>query len=179
MSPLPTSKATPAYNDSISQGDPLLLTHHLSKRFNWNPLHYATLPIRNNWSTFGPILEKYNTYTRPIAVILGAFAVLITLDQNKWKLPRWPWAKDGLNNPKPSEIHPNEKLTVDELAEQKLMEMLKEMKLHEGLENAPWENDESTSLGDESTNEAEEQFLEDAGAGVGDVVEEMEGEAAF
>jgi hypothetical protein len=124
-------------------------------------------------------MEKYNAYTRTISVILGAFAVLITLDQNQWKLPRWPWAKDGLNNPKPSEIHPNEGLTVDELVEQKLMEMLKEMKLHEGLEDAPWEEDGTTSLGDESTNEAEEQFLEDAAAGVGDVVEEMEGEEAF
>jgi hypothetical protein len=150
---------------------------HLSKRANWNPLHYVTLPIKKNWNKWAPALDKYNGYARAISIILGAVGLAITLDAHKWKLPRWPWAKDGLSNPKPSFVHPNEQVSVDDLAEMKLMEMLKEMKKHEGTEDVPWEQETSADVQDAeggNIEEAEENFMEDAEAGVGDVVKEIE-----
>src|SRR5271170_5449101 len=108
-------------------------THHLSKRVNLNPFHYATLPLKNNWGKIGPWFDKYNTQVRTVSILLGGLGLLAMLDMRKWKLPRWPWAKDGRNNPRPSFVHDNERYTVDELAEIKLMELLKEMKMNEGL----------------------------------------------
>ena len=104
--------------------------------------------------------------------------MIAMLDNHNWKLPRWPWAKDGRNKPGPSYIHENEMYTVDQLAEKKLMEMLKEMKMHEAMDDSvPWgtkalpkENE------DEAVREAEEQFIEGTKSGIEDVVEEMKGE---
>jgi hypothetical protein len=174
MSPLPTTKT--AACDGIVQATPV----PLSKRgINWNPLHYGTLPFKNNWDKVAPILDKYNNYTRTIGIILGAIGLVITLDQHNWKLPRWPWAKDGLNNPRPSEIHPNERMTADDLAEKKLLDMLKEMKMHEEDDDILWEDglpeDSAEVTESETEMEAEEQFMEDADVGVGDIIQEMEG----
>ena len=150
--------------------------HHLYKRINWNPLHYATLPIKKHWGKIAPSLDKYNSYTRIIQILLGGLGLIVMLDNHKWKSPRWPWAKDGRNNPPPSFTHENEIYSVDELAEKKLMEMLKEMKIHEGIDNdIPWEGKALPKESeDEAVQEAEDQFMDDMEAGVGDIVEEME-----
>lgn len=152
---------------------------HLSKRVNLNPFHYATLPIKKNWTKVGPFFNKYNTYTRAIQILLGGLGLIAMLDTRNWKLPRWPWAKDGWNNPPPSYVHENEMYTVDQLAEKKLMEVLKEMKMHEGMDDIPWGKALPIESEDEAAREAEEQFMEDAEDGVGDVMEQMGGEGAF
>lgn len=101
--------------------------------------------------------------------------MIAMLDSHKWKLPRWPWAKDGRNNPPPSYKHENELYTVDELAEKKLMEVLKEMKMHEGIEDIPrWKGVPNESE-DKATKDAEEQFIEDTQSGMGDIEEMEEG----
>ena len=105
--------------------------------------------------------------------------MIAMLDSHKWKLPRWPWAKDGRNNPPPSYKHENEQYTVDQLAEKKLMEVLKEMKMHEGLDDIPFGKGVPKESEDEAVKEAEEQFMEDAQRGVGDVMEQMEEEGVF
>ena len=96
-----------------------------------------------------------------------------------WSLPRWPWAKDKQSNPPPSFKHKNEKTTVDHLVDKKLMEMLEEMKVHEGKDGVPWGQGvpEPEQEEDEVEKEDEEQFMEDAEEGVEDLIEEMEGEA--
>ena len=111
-----------------------------------------------------------------MAILLGGIGIIVLLDQHKWKLPRAPWAKDGKNNPRPSFKHDNEKYTVDELAEKKLLEMLKEIKEREGSEEIgegkalPYLDSEE----DEVERQDEEEFLEDAEEGVGEIIEEME-----
>jgi hypothetical protein len=181
MSPVPRSPSVAVYNSTSSVQTFEKGLHHLSKRINLNPFHYVTLPIKNNWAKVAPFLDKYNKYSHIIAVLLGGLSLFVMLDNHKWKLPRWPWAKDNLKDPQPSFRHDNQRMTVDELAEKKLMEMLKEMKTHvekdELTEEQPLsmgaESDESES---EEVQRSEEQFIEDAQIGVEDVVEEMEGE---
>jgi hypothetical protein len=165
MSPLPNVNETTSLQ--------CVTVHHLSKRVNLNPFHYLTLPIKNNWNKVAPVLDKYSSYTRIVGILLGGLGLIAMLDTHKWKLPRWPWAKDGRNNPRPSYIHENEWCTTDELAEIKLMEMLKEMKMHEGVDDIPWGKAVPKETEDEAIREAEEQFMEDAEAGVEDVVEQM------
>src|SRR5579859_3235247 len=172
MSPVPPERrlqeaSSSPYNASL---------HHFKKRVNLNPFHYLTYPLKNNWSKISPLLDKYNHVTRTMAILLGGLGLIVMLDQHHWKLPRWPWAKDGKNNPEPSFKHDNERYTVDELAEKKLMDMLKEIKaseageeIGEGTELPSWDDEE-----DQVEREGEEEFLEDAEEGVGDVIEEME-----
>src|SRR5436190_6976366 len=100
MSPLPNVNGT--------QGNEV---RSLLKRVNLNPIHYVTLPIKNNWEKVAPLLNKYNNYTRVISILLGGIGMIAMLDSHKWKLPRWPWAKDGRNNPTPSYKHDNEQYT--------------------------------------------------------------------
>ena len=113
-----------------------------------------------------------------MAILLGGIGIIVLLDQHKWKLPRAPWAKDGKNNPGPSFKHDNEKYTVDELAEKKLLEMLKEIKEREGSEEIgegkalPYLDSEEEE--DEVERQDEEEFLEDVEEGVGEIIEEME-----
>ena len=101
--------------------------------------------------------------------------MMAMLDGHKWKLPRWPWAKDGRNNPPPSYKHENEKYTVDQLAEKKLLEILKEMKMDEATDNLGG-NGVPKESEDEAIKEAEEQFMQDAQAGVRNVFEAISGE---
>ena len=63
---------------------------------------------------------------------------------------------------------------MDELAEKKLMEVLKEMKMHEGIDDIPWGKGVPNESEDEAVKDAEEQFVEDAQSGMRDI-EEMEG----
>jgi hypothetical protein len=155
-----------------------LAYHHFSKRVNLNPLHYATLPLKNGWNKVSPALSTYKDYTRIISIFLGGLSMLVMLDNHKWKLPRWPWAKDGKLHPKPSYQHRNERMTVDELAQKKITEMLREMKMHEG-EDIPWEVSPGSDDEDIAAQEAEEQFMEDEEAAVGEVVDELEMEGAI
>jgi hypothetical protein len=159
MSPLPTVNGTLATE-----------VHSLSKRVNLNPFHYATLPLKNNWENVAPFLDKYKNYTRIISILLGGVGMIAMLDSRKWKLPRWPWAKDGLNNPLPSYKHETERYTVDQLAEKKLMEVLQEMKMSEGVDDIPLGKGVPKESEDEAVIEAEEQFMDDAQRGAGDVV---------
>ena len=68
---------------------------------------------------------------------------------------------------------------MDELAEKKLLEMLKEIKEREGSEEIgegkalPY-LDSSEEEEDEVERQDEEEFLEDAEEGVGEIIEEME-----
>jgi hypothetical protein len=156
-----------------------LSSHRHSKRFNLNPLHYVTLPLKKNWNTVGPAFDKYSKYINTVSILLGAVSVLAMLDSRGWSLPRWPWAKDKKSNPTPSIIHVNQKTTVDDLVDQKLMDMLEEMKVHEAEDGIPWgqavpETEESEG---EVQKEDEEQFMEDAAEGAEDLLEEVEGEA--
>jgi hypothetical protein len=173
MSPVPK---TPETNITLQDG-PHLASHRYSKRFNLNPFHYLTLPLKKNWGTVGPAFDKFHNYSRTVSVILGAIGVLAMLDSRAWSLPRWPWAKDERSNPPPSFRHANERYTVDDLVDEKLMEMLEEMKVYEGEEAVPGggtavpEPEESEN---EAEKEAEEQFMEDAEEGAEDLVEEME-----
>jgi hypothetical protein len=144
MSPLPTVNEI--------RGNEVQL---LSKRVNLNPIHYAVLPLKNNWEKVAPVLDKYKNYTRIISILLGGIGMIAMLDSRKWKLPRWPWAKDGRNNPPPSYKHENEQYTVDQLAEKKLMEVLKEMKMNEGVDDIPLGNGVPKESEDEAVNEAE------------------------
>jgi hypothetical protein len=113
-----------------------------------------------------------------MAILLGGLGIVVLLDQHKWKLPRWPWSKDGKNNPQPSFKHENERYTIDQLAEKKLMEMLKELKESEAGEEIGQGKGlpylDSADEEDEVEKQAEEEFLEDAEEGVGEVIEEME-----
>jgi hypothetical protein len=121
------------------------------------------------------MLATYRDYTRVISILLAGLSMFVMLDNHKWKLPRWPWAKDGKLKPKPSYQHQNERLTVDELAEKKLMEILKEMKMHEGGQEVPWDKESIASEGTEvQTQEVEDQFDEDEGVAVEEIVDEME-----
>src|SRR5271156_999709 len=128
MSPIPDP--SPALNSTTSVD--------LTKRgINLNPFHYLTLPFKKNWDKVGPALNTYNHYSRIISILLSGLGLIVLLDQHKWKLPRWPWAKDGKTDPKPSYVHDNEKVSVEELTEKKLMEQLLEMKVFEGLDGIP------------------------------------------
>jgi hypothetical protein len=139
---------------------------HLSKRINLNPFQ----PLKNNWDKVGPSLDKYNKHARIVQVLLGGISLIALLDAKNWKLPRWPWAKDGKNNPAPTIDHPNMRMTVDELVEKKLMEALLEMKMHEDI---PLESTISAESEGEIIKGANEQFLKDPGGGIEDVLEEM------
>lgn len=99
------------------------------------------------------------------------------LDNHQWKFPRWPWSKDRLNRPSPSFVHENERFSVDELAEKKLMEMLEEMKTYDGTNEIPWQEALPGPIEEsgETVTEAEEQFMDDVQKGIGDVVGEMGG----
>jgi len=175
MSPVPKASET---NITLQDGAHLP-SHRHSKRFNLNPLHYLTLPLKKNWNTVGPVFNQYNKYVNTVSILLGAVSVLAMLDMRGWSLPRWPWAKDKQSNPSPSFKHKNEKTTVDDLVDKKLMEMLEEMKVHEGKDGVPWGQGvpEPEQEEDEVEKEDEEQFMEDAEEGVEDLIEEMEGEA--
>lgn len=172
MSPIPK---VPETNVRLLQDDHTLASQRHSKRFNLNPLHYLTLPLKKNWVTVGPAFDKFHKYTSTASIILSAIALFTVLESRGWSLPRWPWAKDEKSNPPPSFSHANERYTVDDLVDEKLMEMLEEMKVYEGDETVPGkavpEPDESEN---EVEKEAEEQFMEDAEEGVEDLVEEME-----
>ena len=165
MSPLPELTLNATFALSVSQNT----LHHLSKRINLNPLHYLTLPIKSNWGQIKPALAKFNHYGGIISVLLAGLGLIAMLDMHKWKLPRWPWAKDGLNNPPPSFIHENEMYTVDELAEKKLLEALMEMKIHEDFGDLGWEESEEKDR--EGVQEAGEQFIEDTGTRAAEVAE--------
>jgi hypothetical protein len=67
-------------------------------------------------------------------------------------------------------------MTVNELAQEKIMEMLREMKIHE-REDIPWEVSPKSDDEDIAAQDAEEQFIEDEEVAVGEVVDglEMEG----
>jgi hypothetical protein len=169
MSPLPN------FNDTFALQPSRSVSQHLSKRINLNPLHYLTLPLKTNWDKVAPIIDQYNVYTRTIAILLGGLSLVVMLDNHKWKLPRWPWAKDGLNNPSPSYVHENEKVTANELAERKLLEVLKEMKMYEGLNEALTENKREKGEEEEDVQQAEEEFMQEAQVGVEDVIQEMQG----
>lgn len=105
--------------------------------------------------------------------------MLVMLDNHQWKLPRWPWAKDEKLHPKPSYQHRNERTTVDELTEQKVIEMLKEMKMHEG-EDILWEVEPpGDDYEDNPAQGAEEQFMEEEETVVGNVVDELEMDGAI
>jgi hypothetical protein len=174
MPPLPGAPAnSTSYNEAVVQMGGL---HQLSKRVNLNPFHYMTLPIKNNWDKVSPILDKYNIYSRIVSILLGGIGLIAMLDNHHWKLPRWPWAKDGLNNPRPSFTHVNEKYTVDELAEEKLMEILKEMKMHEGGDDISLGIALPPESEDEAVIDVEKQFIDDSQASV-DNIEELEGKA--
>jgi hypothetical protein len=145
-------------------------SHPLSKRdINLNPFHYLTLPLKSNWGKVGPFLDNYNKYARVAFVLLGGIGVIAMLDGHNWKLPRWPWAKDGRNNPPPSFTHQNEMYTVDQVAEMKLMDILKEMSMDE-LEGNAWKDLPEGE--DKTMKEAEEQFMGDTQEGVADILEE-------
>lgn len=136
----------------------------LQKRgINLNPFHYLTLPLKNNWSTVGPNIQKYRNAISVVAVILSGIVTLTFLEQRNWSLPRWPWANDGGNNPKPSIKHPNEIYTTDEYTEKLLLEALEEMQKKEGLEEA---------VEEEVVREAEEEVVEDAEEGAEDIIDE-------
>ena len=99
--------------------------------------------------------------------------MIAMLDNHRWNLPRWPWAKDGRNNPPPSFIHQNEMYTVNQVAEMKLMEMLKDMSMDELESGGPWK-DLPREGQDKTMEEAEEQFMGDTQEGVDDILEEMQ-----
>jgi hypothetical protein len=170
MPPIPASEAIP---------NPGFKGPLLHRRMNLNPLHWATLPLRNNWDSIGPALSKYNDATRLVSILLGTIGMVIMLETHQWKLPRWPWAKDGKNKPLPSFVHENERYTIDQLTEQKLIEMLKEMKMNEDNDELPLPEEIPGPLDQEEDDaalrEAEEQFMDDAREGVGDVVREAKG----
>lgn len=171
MSPQPDASASPtSYNKTLVQMGNI---HQLSKRVNLNPFHCMTLPIKKNWDKVSPVLDKYNMYARGVSILLGGISLIAMLDNHRWKLPRWPWAKDGRNNPRPSLVHVNERYTVDELAETKLMEILEEMKVHEGGSDVSFGIALPLESEDQAVIEAEEQFAEDAQAAVEDI-EELE-----
>ena len=150
----------------------------LAKRgINLNPFHYLTLPFKKNWDKVGPAINTYNHYSRIISILLSGLGLLVMLDQHNWKLPRWPWAKDGKNDPKSSYVHENERISVEELTEKKLMEQLLEMKVFEGLDEIP----EGCVvpdplLGDETVSqEIEGQMAEDTKTALDDILEQVEG----
>jgi hypothetical protein len=179
MSPLPDRNTGYGNINDISLESDTNSTHFHTKRINLNPLHYITSPLKNRWDTVAPVLAKYRDYTRIISIFLAGLSMLVMLDNHKWKLPRWPWAKDGKLKPRPSYQHQNERLTVDELAEKKLMEMLKEMKIHEGAEDVPWDEEPLASEGVEvEAQEVENQVEEDNEIALGDVIDEVEMEGA-
>ena len=129
----------------------------------------------------GPTVDKVNMYGRTVSVILGALALLGFLEARGFRAPRWPWAKDDKSNPSPSFKHDNEWYSVDDLVDEKLMEMLEEMKVNEGEEGVRGGGGgggkavpEPEDVGNVPQQEAEEQFMEDAEEGVEDLVEEME-----
>jgi hypothetical protein len=169
MSPLPTSCL---HETEDSQPTPNAY-HHLSERGNLNPFHYLTLPLKSNWDKVGPFMEQYNRYARIAFIILGGLGAVVMLDNHNWKLPRWPWARDGRDNPPPSFVHQNELHTVDQLAEIKLMEVLKEMSMDEIEDDGPWE-DLSGEDENKTMEEAEEQFMGDTQEGVTDILDEMQ-----
>ena len=175
MSSLPERKIGLYNINGIAPGNDTISMHSHSKRINLNPLHYITLPLKNRWDKAAPTLATYRDYTRVVSILLAGLSMLVMLDNHKWKLPRWPWAKDGKLKPKPSYQHQNERMIVDELAEKKLMEILKEMKMHEGGQDMPWDKKPFTSEGTEvQVQEVEDQFDDDEGVVVGEIVDEME-----
>jgi hypothetical protein len=165
MTPLPTSpKSLTQVNGEV----------HLSKRVNVNPLHYATLPLKANWDKVSPAIDQYNSVTRTISILLGAIGVIMMLEGHHWRLPRWPWANDGLSHPKPSFTHDNERYTVEDLAREKLVEVFHEMYLQEDTDDVRW----STEMPDhepETVIEAEDQFLKDTEKGFRDVANTIGG----
>jgi len=54
----PVSKA-PEINITVRDGAHLS-SHRHSKRFDVNPIHYATLPLQKSWNTVGPTFERYS-----------------------------------------------------------------------------------------------------------------------
>jgi hypothetical protein len=172
MSPIPNTSENAVPSGAIAlQGE---IVHHLLKRVNLNPFHFMTLPLKKNWGKVEPFLDKYNNSTRIIAVLLGGLSMIAMLDMRNWKLPRWPWAKDGQDNPPPSYRHENERYSADQLAEKMLMEMLEEMKMYDGKDEIPLAKSLPKDDKDEVIQEAKKQFIEDAGVGEGDIVGEME-----
>jgi hypothetical protein len=159
MAPLP-SVAVPLSVNTVQT--PHAQDHlRLSKRgVNLNPFHYLTLPLKNNWGTVGPKIQSYRGFVNVTAILLGGIALITWLEARKWKPPRWPWAKDGLNNPKPNVNHPNVKGTVESETERLLLEALEEM------EKARVEP------ADEGVREAEEQVMEDIDQEAENIIEE-------
>src|SRR5271169_2002298 len=126
MTPLPNTASSvknPTVNPDV----------HLSKRLNLNPLHYATLPLKANWDKIAPIINQYNSITSTISILLGAIGVIMMLDSHNWRLPRWPWANDGLTHPKPSFTHDNERYTVEDVAREKLVEIFRAMYIEQRM----------------------------------------------
>ena len=136
------------------------------RKVNLNPFHYLTLPLKNNWSTVRPKLSNYRSYINIVAILLGGISLLTMLEQRNWKLPRWPWANDGRNNPSPNVFHPNQAETVDSLAEKKLLEALEEM------EKARDKNKDHELEEEEDAKGAGEEAVKDAEQGEDDINEE-------
>jgi hypothetical protein len=154
--------------------------NHLSKRVNLNPVHYLTLPLKNNWAQVAPVIDKYNFYAHTISILLSGLVALVVIDAHSWKLPRWPWANDGLDDPRPSMDHKNLHMTSDELAEEKLMKVLEEVLIQEGLKGVGSEvvkgDNVNTDEGNDHRNvedTAEDQFMEDAVISVEDIAEKL------
>ena len=122
----------------------------------------------------------YEHHARTVAILLGALGLAAYLDHRKWKLPRWPWAKDKKRDPPPTFVHENEMYSVDDLVDRKLMEILSEMNVHRGDDGVPWGTavPELKQSETKVEKEAEEQFWGDAEIGIEDIVEEMD-EAAL
>lgn len=156
MPPVPDVNVTESTGSDVLGGKPQLY----KRGINLNPFHYLTLPLKNNWSTVHPKIVGYQQWIWPVSIILGAVTLITQLEQRNWKLPRWPWANDGRNNPKPNVRHPNQDETVDTITEKKLMEVLEEMREDEVEEE------------DEGLKEAEEQLVDDAEQGAEDIIEE-------
>ena len=163
---------SPVTNVTFTSGLSQDHIQHLFKRVNLNPLHYLTLPIKHNWDKIEPALGKFNHYGRIVSILLGGLSLIAILDMHNWKLPRWPWANDGLKNPPPSFTHKNELYTVDDLVEEKLMDVLLEASVNEGLDEILWNRPEKGE--EDQIIQAEEQFLEDARMGVEDVIADIE-----
>lgn len=158
MAPLPCVAPISVNTIQLNHGQD---NHTLSKRgVNLNPFHYLTLPLKNNWDTVGPKIQSYRSFVNVTAILLGGIAMITWLEARKWKPPRWPWAKDGLNNPNPNVYHPNLKGTVESETERLLLEALEEM------EKAKVERE------DEGVREAEEQVMQDIEQGAEDIIDE-------
>jgi hypothetical protein len=158
MAPLPSIASAPINTiQSIHAQDNPCLSE---RGVNLNPFHYLTLPLKNNWDTIAPKIQSYRSFVNVTAILLGGIVLITWLEARKWKPPRWPWAKDGLNNPKPNAYHPNVGRTVESETERLLLEALEEMEKGK------------VELEEEGVREAEEQVMEDIEQGAEDVIEE-------